>query len=135
MSGMDLTRVSAPGQLIGSLDSLRSAVSVLAAGADLSLVAGVVSRLCLAERYWFGVVLGGCPLGPVDLGVLSLDGLLVAYAAECERGRGVVARLDLDTEVPFLVGGLVSVRWVVLRMVYVTGRGLGRLASGSPGVL
>jgi uncharacterized damage-inducible protein DinB len=103
----------------------------------LITVASVVSHLRWVERYWFSEVLGGVaheapytkenPDG--DFLVAQgrpLEELLAEYAQECERSRAVLARVHLDTEVPFREG-LLSVRWVVLHMIEETARHAGHL--------
>jgi hypothetical protein len=156
MGAAETTRVDPPmtgserAQLTGFLDFLRATVHVKAAGlsdadahrstvpSPLLTVAGVVSHLRWVEAYWFGVVLGGRPdLAPQRNGVPDGDfttahgrplaDLLAEYAAECEAGRGVLAALDLDTEVPFRDEGPVSVRWIVIHMIEETGRHAGQL--------
>ena len=103
----------------------------------LMTVAGVVSHLRWVERYWFSEVLGGLP-HEAPYTAENLDGdfivaadrsladLLDDYAAECEASRAVVAKLDLETEVPFRENTL-SVRWVVLHMIEETARHAGHL--------
>jgi Protein of unknown function (DUF664) len=153
MTTADLTRVDPPmtggerAQLTGFLDFLRATVHVKAAGlseedahrstvrSPLLTVAGIVSHLRGAERYWFAEVLGGRPQhhadDPDDDFLVARDRplgeLLGEYAAECEASREMVARLDLDTEVPFRDSGLISTRWVMLHMVEETGRHAGHL--------
>jgi uncharacterized damage-inducible protein DinB len=150
MTTADVLRVDPPMtggervQLTGFLDFLRATVHTKAAGlseedahrstlrSPLMTVAGVVSHLRRVERHWFAGVLGGCRVdGPEDDFLAAhgrpLADLLVEYAAECERSRAVLARLDLDTEVPFRDSGLVSARWVVLHVVEQTGRQAGHL--------
>jgi uncharacterized damage-inducible protein DinB len=160
MTTADLTRADPPmtggerAQLTGFLDFLRdflrATVHVKAAGlseedahratlrSPLMTVAGLVSHLRWAERYWFADVLGGRRQAlPYDAGNpdgdflvardRSLSDLLGEYAVECEHSREMAGRLDLDTEVPFRDRGLVSVRWVLLHMVEETGRHAGHL--------
>jgi uncharacterized damage-inducible protein DinB len=153
MTTADLTRVDPPmtggerAQLTGFLDFLRAEVHVKMAGlseedahrctvrSPLLTVAGIVSHLRRAERHWFTGVLGGrpphLPQDTADDFLVARDRplteLLGEYSAECETSRQVVARLDLDTEVPFRASGLVSARWVVLHMVEETGRHAGHL--------
>jgi len=52
--------------------------------------------------------------------------LLAEYAAECDASRQVLAKLDLETEVPFR-DRLMTVRWVVIHMIEETGRHAGHL--------
>jgi uncharacterized damage-inducible protein DinB len=136
-------------QITSYLDWQRATVHLKAAGlsdaeahrstvpSPLLTIAGVVSHLRWVERYWFSESLGGIPHeAPYtkenpdgDFTVARdrpLAELLAEYAAECEASRQVVARLDLDTEVPHKEG-LLSVRWVVLHMIEETARHAGHL--------
>ncbi|HEX9338623.1 MAG TPA: DinB family protein [Pseudonocardiaceae bacterium] len=103
----------------------------------LITVASLVSHLRWVERYWFSEVLGGIPHeAPYtkenpdgDFTVAAdrpLAALLAEYADECDTSRLVVAKLDLDTEVPHKEY-LLSVRWVVLHMIEETARHAGHL--------
>lgn len=140
--------------MLGSyLDHHRATVRLKCAGLDDDLARqaplpselmtpiGLVSHLRWVEHYWFDVVLGGAtneaPYVPegshpdadfiVPAGV-SLAETLDAYDAQCERSRGVVAGLDLDSEVPIgTKGKVVSVRHVVLHLIEETARHNGHL--------
>lgn len=136
-------------QLNSYLDWQRATVHLKAAGlsdvdahrstlpSPLITVASLASHLRWVERYWFSEVLGGIPHeapytkenpdGDFTVAAdLPLDRLLAEYADECEASRDVVAKLDLDTEVPHKEG-LLSVRWVVLHMIEETARHAGHL--------
>lgn len=155
MPTTQLNRVDPPmtggelAQLTGFLDFLRATVHLKAAGlseedahrstlrSPLMTIANIVSHLRWVERYWFSEILGAVPNEPPDTdddpnGDFTagegrpLADLLAEYAAECEASRHVVARLDLETEVPFR-DRLVSVRWVVIHMIEETGRHAGHL--------
>jgi uncharacterized damage-inducible protein DinB len=136
-------------QLTGFLDYLRATVHLKAAGlsdtdahrptlrSPLMTIANVVSHLRWVERYWFSEILGALPNDPPytdddpdgDFTAghdRPLADLLAEYAAECDASRQVLAKLDLDTEVPFR-DRLVSARWVVIHMIEETGRHAGHL--------
>jgi uncharacterized damage-inducible protein DinB len=136
-------------QLTGFLDFLRATVHLKADGlsdadahrptlrSPLMTIANVVSHLRWVERYWFSEILGAVPNDPPytddnpngDFTAgegRPLVELLAEYAAECEAGRQVLAKLDLDTEVPFR-DRLMTVRWVVIHMIEETGRHAGHL--------
>jgi hypothetical protein len=49
------------------------------------------------------------------------------YEAQCQVSRDILAKLDLDAEVPFKDDRKVSVRWVVLHMIEETARHVGHL--------
>jgi uncharacterized damage-inducible protein DinB len=136
-------------QLTGFLDFLRATVRTKAADlseadahratlrSPLMTMAGVISHLRWVERYWFSEILGAQPNDPPytdenpdgDFTAATdrpLAELLAEYAAECEASRQMLAKLDLDTEVPFR-DRLVSARWVVIHMIEETGRHAGHL--------
>jgi uncharacterized damage-inducible protein DinB len=136
-------------QLTGFLDFLRATVHLKAADlsdadahratlrSPLMTIAGIVSHLRWVERYWFSEILGAVPNDPPytddnpDGDFTAAHGrplaeLLAEYAAECDTSRRVLAKLDLDTEVPFR-DRLMTVRWVVIHMVEETGRHVGHL--------
>jgi uncharacterized damage-inducible protein DinB len=136
-------------QLTGFLDFLRATVHLKAADlsdadahratlrSPLMTIAGIVSHLRWVERYWFSQILGALPNDPPytddnpDGDFTTAHGrqlaeLLAEYAAECEASRQVLAKLDLDTEVPFR-DRLMTVRWVVIHMIEETGRHAGHL--------
>lgn len=106
---------------------------------ELTTIAGLLGHLTLNEFYWFSVVLDGQedtweeafktdPDAEFRLAMsASMPSLLDEYQAECERGRQIVAKLDLDAEVPFRGDRQVNVRWVVTHMVEETARHLGHL--------
>jgi hypothetical protein len=100
-------------------------------------VAGVVSHLAAVERFWFSIDFagddlphpwsdddphGGFRLAPDD----TLDRLVAAYEAECERSRHIVAANDLD-ELCRGEGMDYSLRWVVTHMIEETARHAGHL--------
>lgn len=136
-------------QVLSYLDWQRATVHIKAAGlsdadshrstirSPLMTFAGIVSHLRWVERYWFSEVLGGVPHEApytkenpdgdfIVAADRSLAELLDEYAAECAASRAVVARLDLETEVPHRDYTL-SVRWVVLHMIEETARHAGHL--------
>jgi uncharacterized damage-inducible protein DinB len=136
-------------QLTGFLDFLRATVHLKAADVSdadaqrstlrspLMTMAGVISHLRWVERYWFSEILGARPNNPPytddnpdgDFTAATdrpLADLLAEYAAECAAGRQVLAKLHLDTEVPFR-DRLVTTRWVVIHMIEETGRHAGHL--------
>jgi uncharacterized damage-inducible protein DinB len=155
MPTTQLNRVDPPmtggelAQLTGFLDFLRATVQLKAADlseedahrstlrSPLMTIANLVSHLRWVERYWFSEILGAVPNEPPytdddpNGDFTAGDGkpladLLAEYAAECEASRQVLAKLDLETEVPFR-DGLVSARWVVIHMIEETGRHAGHL--------
>jgi hypothetical protein len=106
---------------------------------ELTTIAGLLGHLALNENYWFSVVLDGqvdtweerLKADPdaefrIAPGV-TVPSLVDEYLAECERSRQIVAKLDLDAEVPFRGDRRVNVRWVVTHMVEETARHLGHL--------
>jgi hypothetical protein len=138
-------------QLAGFLDFLRGTVVLKAAGltdeqarrslmpSELTTVAGLVSHLTLVEQYWFGQVLDGQPDQWKErleedpdaefraaLGI-PLDQLVAEYEAECQRGRDVAAKLELDATGQTAKGEPVNLRWVLIHMIEETGRHAGHL--------
>jgi hypothetical protein len=138
-------------QLNGFLDFLRGTVVLKAAGltdeqarrslvpSELTTVAGLVSHLTLVEQYWFAQVLGNQP-DPwaeqlaedpdVEFRValeIPLDKLIADYEAECQRGRDLVAKLDLTDTGKTAKGEPVNLRWVIIHMIEETGRHAGHL--------
>jgi uncharacterized damage-inducible protein DinB len=138
-------------QLNGFLDLYRSTVVWKSAGltdeqarrahvpSELTTIGGLVGHLTLVEDYWFGVLLdGGEDRWKEALEkdrdaefrqalVTPLSTVIDEYAAQCQVSRDILAKLDLDAEVPFTEGRTVSVRWVVLHMIEETARHVGHL--------
>ncbi|NYI06787.1 DinB family protein [Allostreptomyces psammosilenae] len=109
-------------------------------GSPLMTVSGLVSHLRWVEYYWFRVAL----LGEEDEGPWTEDDLdremrlgperplaelLAEYEAECERGRRLVASLDLDASAarPGGDGRHPTLRWVLTHLVEETARHNGHL--------
>ncbi|AXB48552.1 DinB family protein [Amycolatopsis albispora] len=140
-------------QLNGFLDFLRSAVSLKARGltdeqarrvhvptSTHTTVAGLVGHLTYVESYWFSVVLGGQE-DPwrerfkedrdaefTAAASVPIDELVEAYEAQCQTGREIAAKLELDQVITFgRKEREVTVRWVLLHMIEETGRHAGHL--------
>ena len=138
-------------QLNGFLDFLRATVVWKATGltdeqarrsllpSELTTVAGLVSHLTYVEQYWFGQVLDNQPdpwkermaedpdaefRAALDL---PIEQVIAEYEAECQRGRDVVAKLDLTDTGTTAKGQPVNVRWVLVHMIEETGRHAGHL--------
>jgi uncharacterized damage-inducible protein DinB len=138
-------------QLNGFLDFHRATVLWKSAGltdeqarrahvpSELTTIGGLVGHLTLVEDYWFGVILDGREdtwkeaLGKdrdADFRqtlTTPLTKVIDEYAAQCQVSRDILAKLDLDAEVPFKEARTVSVRWVVLHMIEETARHVGHL--------
>jgi hypothetical protein len=138
-------------QLNGFLDFLRATVVWKAAGltdeqarrslmpSELTTVAGLVSHLTYVEQYWFAQVLDNQP-DPwaeriaVDSDAefraaldIPIEQLIAEYEAECQRGRDVAAKLELDATGTTAKGEPVNLRWVLIHMIEETGRHAGHL--------
>lgn len=105
----------------------------------LTTAAGLVQHLTSVESYWFEQVVAGLDV-PMhwtaedpDLEWRARPGFglaeaLVAYAAQCERSRSLVAGLEPDALCAGRRRGqVVSVRWVLLHMIEETARHNGHL--------
>ncbi|WP_153030750.1 DinB family protein [Amycolatopsis sp. YIM 10] len=139
-------------QLNGFLDFLRSAIVLKADGltdeqaravhvptSGHTTIAGLVGHLTYVESYWFSVVLGGQedpwrerfkedPDAEFTAAAsVPIAELVAAYEAECQTGREIVAKLDLDQVITFGRSREVSVRWVLMHMIEETGRHAGHL--------
>jgi uncharacterized damage-inducible protein DinB len=137
--------------LEGFLDAQRTTVTakVFGLGEDLArrrlvasrtTVAGIVSHLAAAERYWFlGRMVGDGWTYPgwdededADWEVpasTTLAALVSDYERACEESRAIAAELSLDSlaTVPGERGHLVSLRWVISHMTAETARHNGHL--------
>lgn len=107
---------------------------------SLTTAAGLVKHLTFVEQYWFRMILAGVPDLPVPWNDDHPDGdferaegdtveeLLAAYAAECERSRAVVSGMRLDDVAAVQRrGGRPTVRWVMVHMIQETSRHNGQL--------
>jgi uncharacterized damage-inducible protein DinB len=136
--------------LTSQLDLQRSAIVVKCSGltdeqarrvhlpSELTTVAGLLAHLRLNEWYWFSVVLGGeedvwkekFEQDPdVEFRLTdddTMEHLLAAYDAECERSRELLAKVDLD-HVGDHDGREVNARWVAAHMIEETARHAGHL--------
>jgi uncharacterized damage-inducible protein DinB len=138
-------------QLAGFLDFLRATVVWKSSGltdeqarrsllpSELTTVAGLVQHLTYVEQYWFAVVFDGLedPWKEIlktdpdaEFRVAedaSIEKVVAAYEAECERSRKIAAKLAFDHEVPFRDKGTVNLRFVMAHMIEETGRHAGHL--------
>jgi uncharacterized damage-inducible protein DinB len=138
-------------QLNGFLDFLRATVVWKATGltdeqarrsllpSKLTTVAGLVSHLTYVEQYWFAQVLDNQPdpwkeRMAVDPDAefraaldIPVEQLIAEYEAECQRGRDLVAKLELDATGTTAKGEPVNVRWILIHMIEETGRHAGHL--------
>lgn len=103
--------------------------------------AGLVKHLTYVEQYWFRTVLAGVPDLPYPYDADDPDGdfarsggdtveaLLAAYAAECERSREVAAAMPLDRPAAGSTGqgGRATLRWVLVHLIEETSRHNGHL--------
>lgn len=108
---------------------------------SLTSAAGIVKHLRYVEQSWFRTRLAGEPGLPVpwtddnpdaDFEQAegdTLDGLLRAYAEQCERSRDVAAGMKLDdtAKAPGRDGRYTSLRWVLVHMIEETARHNGHL--------
>ncbi len=107
---------------------------------SLTSAAGVVKHLTYVEQTWFRTRLAGVPDLPVPWDDDNPDGdfvrgdgdtvdaLLAAYAAECDRSRSVAEGMTLDDVAA--VGhadGRPTLRWVLVHMIEETCRHNGQL--------
>jgi uncharacterized damage-inducible protein DinB len=108
---------------------------------SLTSAAGIVKHLGYVEQSWFRARLAG----ERDLRVPwtdenpdadferaegdTVDGLLQAYAAQCERSREIVAGMQLDdvAMAPGRHGRRTTLRWVLVHMIEETARHNGHL--------
>jgi uncharacterized damage-inducible protein DinB len=108
---------------------------------SLTSAAGVVKHLGYVEQGWFRRRLAGeqdlfvpwtdenpdadFERAPDD----TVDGLLQAYAAQCERSRAVAASMQLDdvAAAPARNGRYPTLRWVLVHMIEETARHNGHL--------
>ena len=138
-------------QLNGFLDFHRATVVWKSAGltdeqarrahvpSELTTIGGLVGHLTLNEEYWFGVILDGREDNWKEALEKDRDAefrraldtpltkVIDEYEAQCQVSRDILAKLDLDAEVPFKDDRKVSVRWVVLHMIEETARHVGHL--------
>lgn len=106
---------------------------------ELTTIAGLLGHLTLNEDYWFSVVLDGqsdvweerLKTDPDAEFRAAADtpmaDLVADYKTHCERSREIVAKLDLEAEVPFRDDRKVNVRWVVTHIIEETARHAGHL--------
>jgi uncharacterized damage-inducible protein DinB len=107
---------------------------------SLTSAAGLVKHLTFVEQTWFRARLAGVPDLPVPWDAGNPDGdfvrtagdtvdsLLAAYAAECDRSREVAADMALDdVGAVDLADGRPTLRWVLVHMIEETGRHNGQL--------
>jgi uncharacterized damage-inducible protein DinB len=102
--------------------------------------AGIVKHLTYVEQTWFRTRLAGVPGLPVPWDADNPDGdflrgdgdtvdsLLAAYAAECDRSREVAAAMSLDdVGAAGNADGRPTLRWVLVHMIEETCRHNGQL--------
>jgi uncharacterized damage-inducible protein DinB len=108
---------------------------------SLSSAAGIVKHLGYVEQSWFRARLAGerdlrvpwtdeNPDADFErAGGDTVDGLLQAYAAQCERSREIVAGMQLDdvAMAPGRHGRRTTLRWVLVHMIEETARHNGHL--------
>jgi uncharacterized damage-inducible protein DinB len=106
---------------------------------ELTTIAGLVGHLTLNEDYWFRVILDGQEDKWTEALEKDRDAefrhamsrplpeVIAEYETQCQASRDILAKLDLDAEVPFRDDRRVSARWVVLHMIEETARHVGHL--------
>jgi len=115
---------------------------------SVTTIAGLLKHLAVVEHNWFERILARQPSTlpePDDTFAVgedeTVEDLVAAYDAACDRSREIAAKFDLDHVVPQDELGQVSLRWIYAHMIEETARHAGHadilreLTDGSTGVL
>jgi uncharacterized damage-inducible protein DinB len=117
---------------VAGLDRARATAVATPSGVTLL---GIVAHLTVVEARWFRLhMLGDEDVPPAEDSFAvdpahTVEDVVAAYRAECERSRAIAGELDLDTisVVPQKVIGQVNLRYLLSHMIDETSRHLGHM--------
>jgi uncharacterized damage-inducible protein DinB len=144
-------RVGEKETLLALLDMQRAAIVAVCDGCSdedlrkrlvpsMTTILGIVKHLAYGEGWWIHTVFGGEAVAhPSTEGDPDADfrieehetteEILAFYAAQCEKSRAIVAEADLDdvgTDPRPSCSKVVSLRWIIGRMIWETARHAGQ---------